>query len=496
MVIKPIHENFGLFTIFLFLLIINISEYFCEYQHEYEIETDFNYPRILRLNNGNYLVMTGSGIYLYNDEFTVKKDIITFGAYLIRNNPYIYSNDMAQFLSEDGGYVICIMLNETYIISKGGDFLYNFVIEYSKFREGNQIIPYGHSGNNYYFVIMKAKEYYIYIRKYIYDSLNNRVNYEGCYNYSIGFQVYPYLSCELMKKSTNEKVIFCFFGQWDAIHYVVLDTDKFNPIDKYKGKIYIDGIAGGQIFVTNINSLTRKTVACCTQIFSELNCFGYNIDINNFTTLGQITGGDCKQENINLKIEFFPETEEFFIGCKSETLANRYYLGKLNSNNIFVIYGGYTDVIPNSTCTSTDLFNFIYTSGKYSIVTDSPYCQDQRIVQLIEAYQIRDYPSNEPSVIIRPPCNGYLAYDTEECHSNIIDGYFYNDTSSNIIYKCHPNCKTCSESGTNDKNNCLTCPDTDNIYLDFKNCVSSCGSRGYFSDPENSAIKICKCSNT
>ena len=489
MVIKQIDENFGLFTIFLFLLIINISEYFCEYGHEYEIETDFNYPRILRLNNGNYLVMTGSGIYLYNDDFTVKKDIITFGAYLIRNNQYIYSNDMAQFLSEDGGYVICIMLNETYIISKSGDFLYNFGIEYSKLREGNQIIPYGHSGSNYYFVIMKAKDNYIYIRNYTYDSLINRVDYEGCYNYSIGFWVYSYLSCELMKNSNNEKVIFCFFGHWNAIHYVVFDTYEFNPINNYKGRINIQNITGGQLFVTSINSLTRKTLACCTQKVSELNCFGYNIDINNFTTLGQITGGDCKQENINLKIEFFPETEEFFIGCKSETLANRYYLGKLNSNNNFTIYGEYKDVVPNSTCTSTDLFNFIYTSGKYSIVTDSPYCQDRRVVQLIEADKIRDYPSNEPSVIITPPCNGYLTYDTEECHSNIIDGYFYNDTSSNIIYKCHPNCKTCNKSGTDENNNCLTCKD--NKIFDLGNCRDNCENGKFFDN--NDSIEKCKC---
>ena len=374
MVIKLIDIEFQLILTFLFILMISISENFC-----YTIDSDFNYPMKLRLNNGNYLVMTGSGIYLFDEEFISKIVITSFDSNLITKNEMIYSADIAQFLSEDNGYVICLILNETYVISKRGEFLCHFTIDYSKTRVGNQIIPYGHSDNSYYFVIMTLENSNIHIRKYKYDSTINKVNYEGYYNFYTGENKYSYLSCELMDYSSSSKVIFCFYGAWDGIYYVVFETNEFKPIDNYKGQINIDGIEGGQLFVTNINSITRKDVACCTQKYSELNCFGYNIDSNTFTSVGKISEGNCKEEIIKLKIEFFPETEQFLLGCKS-TNDTDYFLGTLNSNNEFKIYGKIENISPE--CNSTNLFSFIYSSGKYSILTDSPYCPDKRVVQI------------------------------------------------------------------------------------------------------------------
>ena len=109
--------EFQLLLTFLFILMISISENFC-----YPIENEFNYPMKLRLNNGNYLVMTGSGIYLFDEEFISKIVITSFDSNLIPENYYLYSADMAQFLSEDNGYVICLILNETYVISKSENF--------------------------------------------------------------------------------------------------------------------------------------------------------------------------------------------------------------------------------------------------------------------------------------------------------------------------------------------------------------------------------------
>ena len=480
MVIKLIDIEFQLILTFLFILMISISENFC-----YTIDSDFNYPMKLRLNNGNYLVMTGSGIYLFDEEFTSKIVITSFDSNLITKNEMIYSADIAQFLSEDNGYVICLILNETYVISKRGEFLYHFTIDYSKTRVGNQIIPYEHSNNNYSFVIMTLENLVIHIRKYKYDSINNTVNYEGYYHFYTG-NAYSYLSCELMNSSSYSKVIFCFYGEWNGIYYVVFETDGFNPIDYYKGKINIGGIEGGQLFVTNINSITRKDVACCTQKYSELNCFGYNIDSNTFTSVGKISEGNCREENIELKIEFFPETEQFLLGCKSKN-DTEYFLGTLNSNNEFNIYK-----IENisAECNGTNLFSFIYSSGKYSILTDSPYCPDKRVVQIpnIEVQQIRDYPSDEVGVTINPNCEGYIAYDTSECYSNIIDGYFYNDTPSNIIYKCHSNCKTCKEEGTDEDNKCLTCKDSK--YFDLGNCRDICEHDTFI---DSDLIEKCKC---
>lgn len=125
-----------------------------------------------------------------------------------------------------------------------------------------------------------------------------------------------------------------------------------------------------------------ENVACCIERRLELYCFCYIITNHSFTNKGDITDGDCKKENLNLKIENFPETEEFLIGCKNKTTANRYYLGTLNSNNILYIYGKIENAVPSSECVGTYLFNFFYKSGRYSKGTDSPYYQDNIVVQI------------------------------------------------------------------------------------------------------------------
>ena len=82
-------------------------------------------------------------------------------------------------------------------------------------------------------------------------------------------------------------------------------------------------------------------------------------------------------------------------------------------------------------------------------------------------------------------CDKYYNYDKTECLNQIPEGYFLNDTIHKTIDKCHSNCQTCKEKGTNNNNNCLTCKDS--TYYDFGNCVTNC-TNGLLNNKE------CKCS--
>ena len=66
---------------FLLLFLIVIS--FIYYSFCYNIKTDFDYPIKTRLNNGNYLVMTTQGIYLYDEEFKIKMEVFIFDGRLV-----------------------------------------------------------------------------------------------------------------------------------------------------------------------------------------------------------------------------------------------------------------------------------------------------------------------------------------------------------------------------------------------------------------------------
>ena len=436
--------------------------------------TDFDYQLKKRLNNGNYLILSTQGIYLYNEEFTVKKEVKVFESRLVEHNYEIYSADIAQFLKEDHGYIICLMLNETYIVSKSGEFLYHFSLDFTKIRVGNKIIPYGHLDNNYYFAILTLENKIIHIRKYIYNSQDNRAQFDNYYHYSCPQSEYNYLACELMKYN-GQNVIYCFYGQWNGLFYVIFETNNFTAIEDKFGQI--PSSEGGQLFISSVNSTSRQNLICCTQKLNDFRCFGYNIEKNVYTQIEFITENDCKCESIEMQAEYFPESDEFLVGCKSDKNNNAYYIGKLDSNNLFKVYNKTENVLPSSECTKINLFHFIFYSGKYTILTDSPDCQE-RIVQLetIDVIQIHDYPTDEIPV---------------EIISNN-DEPFVSDTS----IKCHTNCKTCYEEGTDEDNKCLTCPDEGPKYLEFKNCVSSCSNDKYFQDLNDSSIIRCKCNNT
>jgi surface protein len=81
-------------------------------------------------------------------------------------------------------------------------------------------------------------------------------------------------------------------------------------------------------------------------------------------------------------------------------------------------------------------------------------------------------------------CKKYTNEEKSECYDEIMEGYYLEDPMENIIAKCHENCKTCDEKGTQDNNNCKACPN--GKFLNFGNCINSC-TYGYDSN------NICKC---
>ena len=136
-----------------------------------------------------------------------------------------------------------------------------------------------------------------------------------------------------------------------------------------------------------------------------------------------------------MRIDYFPETEEFF-GCKRKDYKRDYYMGKCNLNLECNKYGLIQNVIP-AECTDSNIFHFIYYSGKYSIVSDSTYCQKNRLTSFdtILSIKKKEYPSDGIPIEIIHTCDidEYRTFDDSKCFVNIPDGYFY--ISYNILIK-------------------------------------------------------------
>ena len=87
--------------------------------------------------------------------------------------------------------------------------------------------------------------------------------------------------------------------------------------------------------LSNIIPDRREKVVFCAAN-GKFNCYGYDITINNFTNVGQVTSNGCKNEIIEMEMEYFPETKEFLVGCKGE--GDTYFIGKYSSNFEFTTY--------------------------------------------------------------------------------------------------------------------------------------------------------------
>ena len=371
-------------------------------------------------------------------------------------------------------------------------------MDYIEFRVGYQIVPYTHSGSNYYYAIINVKSKNLIINNYIFHSSDNIVEFEGKYNYSSPFNYNLEkisLSCKLMKY-LNNKVIFCFYGEYNKAYYVILNITTFEPISGREGEIPITDFPGGMYYHSDVILTSREKIVCCNgrcgSAGSSLVCFGYNINSNEFSEAKIITEFDCRCEPIQFKVEYFPETEEFLMGCKARQDSEEYgpfnyYLGTFTLNFNFTLYNKIENLIP-SECKEVNLFNIIYSSNsqKYSLLIDSPDCLDQKVINVenINSPKKNDYPTDETE------CNGYHTSDYSICEEYIPLGYFSNDDIQKILYKCHDNCKTCNQSSTINNNNCLTCKDENTIYFDLGNCRQSCDN-GDFTD-ENNVLK-CKC---
>ena len=386
-------NNMFFLNIYLFLL------YFCL------CETDFDYNRKKRLNNGNYLIMSTQGIYLYNEYFNRKKNLTIFESRLANSISEIYSSDIDQFLSEDNGYIICLIKNETYFLSRNGTLLQHITLDYIIETLYYNIIPYGYLNNEYYYVIINIESQKIMIREYIYDSSNNNINFKKSYIYNVSEVTKEGITCELMYyniHNKDNKVITCFYGDWESTFYIVLNTINFNLISGYGGKIPNDGgINGGKLFVSSIIPDKRDVVMICSQHSGNYKCFLYNITNNNFTSAVTIQNDSCLNENLNMVVEYFPETDEFLVGCKN--YLNNLYIGKFTSNYIFKSYGKITI----EEVSALNLFHFIFSSnGNYSVVVDTGEYLNERVISLdiINSVKLNDYPTDEIGILI---CNKY-----------------------------------------------------------------------------------------
>ena len=293
----------------------------------------------------------------------------------------------------------------------------------------------------------------------------------------------------------NKNVINCIFGNYNEFTLTNYDPKKQFQEEEDLPTLFINTEnLGYKYFKSTTLPGKNESILCYFDIYNYyLNCSKYNIIQNKIIKFAII---NLSEEPLNpycMFIKYFPETEQILIGlidfihdlrvaqCTKDLLCTEIFENSFSSN-IWIVYPNI--VIPSD---KNNYYLLIYDDNEeINLSNEDDYLSllDNLAMELV--FPEQTYSFNSDLV-----CENYYNYEQNGCIESIPDGYYCNSTQLKTIDKCNENCKTCNQGPTTENNNCLTCKEeteSENIYYDLGNCISSCD---YFI--RNSKL-ICKCS--
>ena len=453
-------------------------------------------PCVKRLYNGNYIILSSSKIIFADSTLStiIKEKEFGYEIYSLSSmQDEVGSTTAVQFNLEDGGYIIALMKKKIFIFTADGECIieYDLNVIYPKFPY--PIIPINSDGNYHYFTIAYAdsggSEQFKDLKflKFIFNSESKVMAYSESpyFTYSNSLTFYSSICCVLMRNSTIDYIV-CTISGYQMTIIALFNINDYGIVD-YKVSNYIGGYSFKAALLPNVMSQGLF----CSYIASEgLGCIKYDITTNEFVILKTSIVMGCSSYITGLFVEYFYETKTFIAGCLG--YSTEFHLSEFSEDFRFIKLETFNNILP-STIGAVYRINIIFPSNetKYNVFTSGVSNNVYHTVQypiemdidIVDAYPIQGSITN---------CPKYYSYDRESCLDEIPEGFYLNSTEDKTIDKCHDNCKTCDEGPTETNNNCLTCIDEGNIYLDLGNCRESC-INGYFID--DNSIEKCKCTS-
>ena len=384
-----------------------------------------NYPMIRRLVFGNYLLICSNKIYFYDSNLENLISNISTPSCASSCNYYTSS---AQFLVEDGEYVIVVQNAHIYIFNKNGIFLSSKSIDYFSNTKPNSLVPYGHSNKNYYYVIIYINEKNIYFKQYIFNSLNNELllNQTFSYTTNITGNLYPEngISCTLMKYS-NKNVIACFYGTEYIYACTVFDPfNNFQNIQNLEPKFMSISEVGGTHYSSVVMTESMKKAVSCRGL-RVFFCVSYDISLNNLSKVIKINERSCNVPS-RFSLKYIFETQTFIMGCYDED--GYFHLGTYSEDLNYKFLGKISNLF--STSCSISRADLVYSSTiqKYLVITGSS-CGIESQFNNINGTKIQDYPEKNIS------CDNY--YYENNCFDEIPEGYYCDDITHKRLLICH-----------------------------------------------------------
>ena len=509
----PIAFPFILEYIFI-LLLIGTNE---------ENTISLEFPTSFELINNDIVIVAKDGIHFYSqslEEYSGK--YVSFS--LLNRADQIEKISFAQFSNSNGGHILILVMDILYVFnSEGAD---------SKMVDLTGKISGAHYGltsykkeedNKLIFIISYIESPKIIIDKCEFNFNNGGINISKIYDISTNYNsdTLKGVYCLFMKQSLmdSKEILTCFYIKFNKIF-----TQSFDPENNFIELANLEYNITGELFsyapsYINVIANNDKTKALIYFIWYN-NAYWMTFDFENkFTKEIEEKKTEIVTELYQHKLYYFQRKNEF---VTASYMNNCKYFIMVFNNEFNLEYKGtisFTNIYPNS-------YSIYYDGTNYTLIlgnndNSSILKSFSEGFDILESYNIDEptqttKPSNSENQVVSgdnkceeaneeskkynlcTKCNTTHHYFPAEFKNNsFLHGFlecynettkpinFYLDSSGSKYKPCFEACRTCSQEGNVETNNCIEC-DVNYIkkpgYPDIPstNCVAKCFYSYYY----------------
>ena len=341
------------------------------------------YPNLFTLLNQNILMLDTIGIHYYNSDFTIEDStkIIIFNKSI--SSPANNSKTtISQFSSEDGGYVMVLVLDIMYFLTCEGTLV--GVVDLLGEINGDHysLVPYKKEGIELYYIIsyiindQHYKNFTIEYFKYnVQIKVNQKMNSKNVFNKVENNNAMPTsitgISCMFLPNSNFAYEIFtCFYSLSFGIEIHAKSFDPkndFKELDDYSAYYYDPAFTNVIPYLSAITNEDKQTVLI---YYISLKPYWITFDFDNkFSTPSTIeynTQNNILDHYYSSKIYYFRQTHEIVCSFSTNQLCTKYLL---IFNSDFTLKAN-TDISINE-CYNSLSYGIIFDGSSYNIVNDN-----------------------------------------------------------------------------------------------------------------------------
>ena len=509
----PIAFPFILEYIFI-LLLIETNE---------ESTISLHFPTSFELINNDIVIVAKDGIHFYNQslvEYSEKR--VSFS--LLNSVEQIEKISIAQFPNENDGQILILVMDILYVFNKEGTEhkMVNLTQNINGAHYG--LAPYKkEEDNKIIFIMSYIESSKIIIKKCEFNLVTDQIDITNIIDKNLNYANLKGIYCIFMKKSKSDsnEILTCFYASYPGQIFTISlsPEDNFMELDELNYNITCDSINDGPLYI-NAETNEDKIKALIYIIFNG-NSYWMTFDfVNKFTKEKKEKANEISFKIYHHKILYFQQKKEFVTasylnGCKFFIMAfnfefNLEYKGSFSIDNCYA-----------------DSFALFYDGNNYTIIggnsestsDESKYKSFSEGFNIIESYNIEEptqttKPSNSENQVVSgdnkceeaneeskkynlcTKCNKHY-FPAEFKNNSFLHGFlecynettkpinFYLDTNYSKYKPCFEACRTCSQGGNVETNNCIECdinyikkpgyPDTPST-----NCVAKCFYSYYY----------------